>query len=146
MRIVVLNGPNLNNLGKRDATLYGSVNLLDINLALTEKAIQKGVEIVFFQSNHEGELIDYIQEISGNTDALIINAGALTHYGLSLKDAIIDCNIPTVEIHVSNIHNRESYRRHSVLESIVIGQVAGFGWKGYLYAFDLIVDYYDKTS
>ena len=104
-----------------------------------------GIEVKFSQSNSEGELINFIQKEASTSDGIVINAGALTHYGLSLKDSLIDAQIPLVEIHISNIHQREEYRRTSVVEPVAIGQVAGFGTSGYLYAMELLINYLENA-
>ena len=129
MKILIINGPNLNNLGSRDSSIYGSMTLSEINDYLLRFANDIEVELSFFQSNHEGDLVDFIQQNTLSSDGILINAGAITHYGLSLKDAIVDSQLPVVETHISNIHSREKFRRSSVLESVSVGQVAGFGWK-----------------
>ena len=139
MKILIINGPNLNNLGGRDPGLYGSETLPEIEKALAEKAGVLNVEVAFFQSNHEGAVVDFIQQSSDEADGVIINAGALTHYGLSMRDALSDARLPIIEVHISNIHAREEYRRHSILADIAVGQIAGFGWRGYLYALDYLV-------
>ena len=141
MKILLINGPNLNNLGKRDTTFYGSDTLPDIVESLIGVANSLNVEIDHFQSNHEGDIIDSLQSERDSVDGLIINGGALTHYGLSLRDAVLDSKIPLVEVHISNIHSRDGYRRHSVVEDIAVGQIAGLGVKGYEYALQLIVQY-----
>ena len=140
MRILVINGPNLNMLGKRDQSHYGSKTLDDINLALRERADELDVEVFDFQSNHEGALIDYIQAQTKGADGMIINPGALTHYGLSLMDALVDARLPVVEVHISDIHSREEFRRKSVIEPVAMKQISGKGWQGYLEALDLLVD------
>ena len=141
MKILLINGPNLNNLGKRDVTFYGSDTLPDIVTNLIGVANSLNVEIDHFQSNHEGDIIDSLQSEGNSIDGVIINGGALTHYGLSLRDAVLDSKIPLVEVHISNIHSRDGYRRHSVVEDIAVGQIAGLGVKGYEYALQLIVQY-----
>jgi len=141
MNILLLNGPNLNLLGDRDASYYGSHTINDVYKDVRTTARKLGVSVDFFQSNHEGALVDYIQGKLESCNGIMINAGALTHYGLSLKDAMLEAKIPIVEVHVSNIHSREEYRRHSVIEAIVVGQVAGLGWKGYSYGLELLVNY-----
>ncbi len=137
MKILIINGPNLNFLGRRDSTLYGKLTLEEINNSISSMASKLGLFVNFFQSNHEGELIDFIQKNAAEFDGMIINAGALTHYGLSLADAIADSKIPAIEIHLSNVHSREEFRRKSVIAHLCIGQIAGFGAHGYLMALNL---------
>ena len=141
MRILILNGPNLNVLGARDKSHYGDKTLDDVLTDVKDTADRLGVDIDHFQSNHEGKLIDYIQQESGNSDGIVINGGALTHYGLSVKDALTDAKLPVVEIHISNIHSREKYRQHSVVECLAVGQIAGLGWRGYSLALESIVEH-----
>jgi 3-dehydroquinate dehydratase-2 len=145
VKILVVNGPNLNNLGKRDESHYGSESFSDVISKIENFSKEVGVETNVFQSNSEGELISFIQKEASTSDGIVINAGALTHYGLSLKDSLIDAKIPLVEIHISNIHQREKYRRTSVVESVAIGQVAGFGTSGYLYAIELLIHYLENA-
>ena len=141
MKILLVNGPNLNNLGERDVNYYGSSTLASILENLGGIASSLDVEIKHFQSNQEGNIVDFLQSERDGSDGLIINGGALTHYGLSLRDAVLDAGIPFVEVHISNIHSREGYRRHSVVEDIAVGQIAGLGVKGYEYALQLIVQH-----
>ena len=141
MRILILNGPNLNVLGARDKSHYGDKTLDDVLTDVKDTADRLGIDIDHFQSNHEGKLIDYIQQESGNSDGIVINGGALTHYGLSVKDALTDARLPVVEIHISNIHSREKYRQHSVVEYLAVGQIAGLGWRGYSLALESIVEH-----
>ncbi len=136
--ILVINGPNLNNLGKRDASMYGTKTLADIQDDISAKASELGVVVKFFQSNHEGSIVDFIQESSGGADGVIINAGALTQVGYSILDALLDAGLPFIEVHLSNIHGREKFRQRSVFASKAIGQMAGFGPSGYIYAMDHI--------
>ncbi len=140
MRILIVNGPNLNRLGMRDPSQYGSDTLADIEARISERAESLGVEVDFFQSNHEGEIVDFLQGAASDTAGLVINAGALTHYGISLRDAIADTGLPFVEVHLSNIHAREEFRHHSVMVSLAKGQIAGLGWRGYLYALEYLVE------
>ena len=137
-RYLVINGPNLNALGRRSTSHYGTKTLPDIEALMTEKANSLGVEVEFFQSNHEGAMVDYIQGNSSNAQGIVINAGALTHYGYSLRDALADADLPVVEVHVSNIHARERWRRRSVLSDVVRGQIAGLGWRGYVAALEVL--------
>ncbi|HET8944500.1 MAG TPA: type II 3-dehydroquinate dehydratase [Dehalococcoidia bacterium] len=139
MRILLINGPNLNMLGTRQPEIYGSLTLEDIVDRVTVRAKEHGAEIVPFQSNHEGAIVDFIQENAPGADGVIINAGALTHYGLSLRDAFESVQKPFVEVHISNIHAREEFRHHSVLADIAVAQVAGLGWRGYIEALDALV-------
>ena len=135
--VLILNGPNINFLGKRNPEIYGTKTLQDINDAISDKAKSLNVEVVFFQSNSEGDLIDCIQNHWGDINGIVINPGALTHYGYSLKDALLDSSVPVVEVHLSNIHSREEWRK-SIISDIVSGQIAGFGWRSYIAALDVI--------
>lgn len=138
MKILVINGPNLNMLGDRDHLIYGDISFDDIQKNIVDKGKQLEIETVCFQSNHEGSLVDFIQEQTPESDAIIVNPGALTHYGISLRDALEDAHLPVVEVHLSNIHAREEFRRHSVVAPVVSGQIAGLGWHGYIYALEFL--------
>ena len=138
MKILILNGPNLNMLGKREQAYYGVKTLDDIAELVAERARRLDVDAEFYQSNHEGALVDYLQRLTPDVAGIIINAGALTHYGLSLRDALIDVRLPVVEVHLSNIHAREDFRRRSVIADIAQGQIAGLGWQGYLFALEYL--------
>ena len=137
-RILVLNGPNINILGRRNPGIYGVKTLTEVNRAIAAKAQALGVEVAFYQSNLEGEIINQIQESWGQIDGIVINPGALTHYGYSLKDALIDAVVPVIEVHLGNIQAREEWRRHSVIADIARGQIAGFGWRSYTSAIEII--------
>ncbi len=139
MKILVINGPNLNMLEKRESTLYGVKSLADIEVLIEEKARDLDVDIETFQSNSEGAIIDYLQEAASDAEGIVVNAGALTHYGLSLRDALVDSRLPIVEVHLSNIHAREEFRRRSVVADIAQGQIAGLGWRGYIFALEFLV-------
>ncbi len=134
MRVLIIHGPNLNLLGKREVGLYGDRTLEEVNSTIKSQAAELGLETLFFQSNSEGELIDFIQKESPNGDGIIINPGALTHYGLSLRDALSDCRLPVIEVHLSNIYAREDFRRKSVIAPVAGGQISGLGWRGYIAA------------
>lgn len=136
--LLVLHGPNLNALGRRDRRHYGALTLAEIDRRLGERAAALGVSVECFQSNHEGALVDCLQERRGRIDGVIVNAGALTHYGLSLKDALVDAAVPVIEVHLSNIHAREEWRRRSVLADTARGQIAGLGWRGYTAALEAL--------
>ena len=139
MKILVINGPNLNMLGKRESSLYGVKSLADIEVLIEEKARDLDVDIETFQSNSEGAIIDYLQEAASDAEGIVVNAGALTHYGLSLRDALVDSRLPIVEVHLSNIHARDEFRRQSVVADIAQGQIAGLGWRGYIFALEFLV-------
>ena len=139
MKILVAHGPNLNTLGKREPGIYGTKTLEEINDLLLQRAGELGVEILVFQSNSEGSLIDFLQA-NADAEGLIVNPGALTHYSFSLRDAIAGAAIPTVEIHLSNVYAREAFRHKSVITPVALGQIAGFGWRGYVAALELLVD------
>ena len=132
MQILMLNGPNLNLLGKRQPEIYGSLSLSEIEQQVRSLANELGVEIEFRQSNSEAELIDWIHDSAGKFGALVINPAAYTHTSLALRDAISAVGIPTVEIHISNIHRREPFRHHSYIAEVAVGQIAGFGATSYL--------------
>jgi 3-dehydroquinate dehydratase-2 len=139
MKILLVNGPNLNLLGQREPELYGRVTLAGIEAHVQEKAAALGVEVVSFQSNHEGAIIDFVQAQTPGADGIVINPGALTHYGLSLRDAIAASGLPAVEVHISNIHGREPFRRRSVTAAVCRGLIAGLGWRGYVAALEMLV-------
>ena len=134
MKILVINGPNLNLLGKREPQIYGAETLDDINRRIAALAVELGVEVAFFQSNHEGELVQKIQDAMGAYQAIVINPGAYTHTSVALRDAISSTGIPTIETHISNIYKREEFRHHSYISGVAAGQITGFGPDSYLLA------------
>ena len=140
MRILVIHGPNLNILGKREKSIYGEKTLNQIDALLKKEGKALNVEVVTFQSNHEGALIDFIQEQAGSAQGIIINPGALTHYGFSLADALLDARLPLVEVHISNIYRREEWRTKSVIAPIAEGQISGLGWRGYIAALQFLAE------
>ena len=129
--ILVIHGPNLNLLGTREPEIYGSMTMQDINEDLQKQAKEPDVNIDFFQSNHEGEIIDKLHDARGRYDYIILNAGAYTHYSIAIRDALAAIEIPTIEVHISNIHQREEFRHHSVIAPVVVGQICGFGLDSY---------------
>lgn len=132
VRVLVLNGPNLNMLGTREPEIYGRETLADIERRLHELASELGAQVEMFQSNHEGALLDRIQSARGQVDAMIVNAAALTHTSIALRDAVLATDVPVVEVHLSNIHKREAFRHHSLLADVAVGQILGFGGESYL--------------
>jgi 3-dehydroquinate dehydratase-2 len=145
MKILIVNGPNLNLLGGREPGIYGSETLEWINDALLVTASGLGVALEFFQSNSEGELVDAIQGAAGAFDGIIINPAAYTHTSIAIRDAISAVAIPTVEVHLSNIHSREEFRHKSFIAPVAIGQIAGFGSAGYKLALEGLAGYLKKS-
>src|SRR3974377_1391738 len=136
MRILFLNGPNLNLLGQREPEVYGHATLADIEAKVRERATQLKVEVDFRQSNLEGERVEWIQQAKGKFDVIVINAAAYTHTSIALRDAISAVGIPTIEIHLSNVHAREKFRHKSLIAPVCLGQISGFGPTSYVLALD----------
>ncbi len=140
MRILLINGPNLNLLGQREPEIYGRLTLKEIEAQVSERAKALGADVRAFQSNHEGDIVDFLQKEGPGADGIIINAGALTHYGLSIRDALISVGKPAIEVHISNVHARDWYRRRSVMADICTGVIAGLGSYGYIAALEALVE------
>jgi 3-dehydroquinate dehydratase-2 len=138
MKVLVIHGPNLNMLGKREKSIYGEKTLDEIDALLKKEGRALNFEVVTFQSNHEGALIDFIQEQTDSAQGIIINPGALTHYGFSLLDALIDSKLPVIEVHLSDIYHREEWRAKSIIAPIAEEQIIGLGWKGYITALQVL--------
>ncbi len=145
-KILVMNGPNLNMLGTREQSIYGSDSLEDINKKMMDVANKSGIELSFFQSNHEGALIDKIHLSKDDYDGIIMNPAAFTHYSYAIADAIAAVSIPLVEVHISNIYKREKFRHHSVIAPVSIGQISGLGLYGYVVALLFFIDYFSDGS
>ena len=141
MKIIIINGPNLNLLGKREPEIYGVETLEDILMWVVKKIDNEDIKIDWFQSNHEGEIIDCIHNAIGKFDGILINPGAYTHYSYAIRDAISGVGIPTVEVHLSDISNREEFRKISVIESVCVHSVMGMEKKGYLEGIQFLRDY-----
>jgi 3-dehydroquinate dehydratase-2 len=132
LKILIINGPNLNLLGLREPNIYGSESLFDIENWLNDQPEADGHSITWFQSNHEGELIDFIHGAMGNVGGIVINPGAFTHYSYAIRDAIAAINVPTVEVHLSDINTRDNFRKISVIKDVCLDQISGLGKIGYL--------------
>ena len=138
MKFLVLNGVNLNTLGTREPAYYGATTLADIEQRVVEKGVQLGVEVLTFQTNFEGELVEYIHREGPGAAGIVINAAAWTHYSIAVRDALLAVGTPFVEVHISNIYSREPFRHHSVLSDKAVGMITGLGWRGYLVALEAL--------
>jgi 3-dehydroquinate dehydratase-2 len=146
VRVAILNGPNLGRLGTREPEVYGRETLSAIMARARDHGVRRGVQVEWYQSNHEGALIDYLEERAGELDGVVLNPGALTHYGISLRDAVAALSCPVIEVHLSNVHRREEFRRTSVLSPVTVGQIVGFGGEGYVLAIDALVALAEEAS
>jgi 3-dehydroquinate dehydratase-2 len=146
MKVLFLNGPNLNLLGKREPSIYGNTTLADIEAQVRDRAVGLKVEIDFRQSNHEGELVSWIQEAKGKWEVIVLNAGAYTHTSVALRDAISAVGIPTIETHLSNTQAREEFRHKSYLSGVCKGQITGFGAFSYILALEAAVNVINSTE
>jgi len=144
LKIGIINGPNLNILGKRDQKIYGNLTLEEMNHKIESFAEKEGIKLIIMQSNFEGEIIEFIQQASSKLNGLIINPAAYTHYSYAIADALRDCTIPVVEVHLSNIFSREDFRGKSVTASACIGQIVGFGYQSYILAIHALQDLLKK--
>ena len=144
MKILLINGANLNMLGTREPEKYGSTTLKDIETSVINRGKELGAEVEAWQSNHEGEIVDKIQAAKGNYDGILINAGGYTHTSVVIRDAISAVQIPTVEIHMTNIHAREEFRHTSLLSGVCVAQVVGFKEQSYILALEGLVNYLKK--
>ena len=144
MKILILNGPNLNLLGTREPEKYGNLTLSDVENFVRFEAEKLGVEVDFYQSNIEGELVNKIQEAKGNFDGIVMNPAAYTHTSVAIRDALLAVQIPTIEVHISNIHTREEFRKISLTAPACVGQITGFGINSYKLGLIGLVDYLNK--
>lgn len=139
MNILIIHGPNLDILGKRDKNIYGKLNLEEINYIIENKAKEENINVIIFQSNFEGEIIEKIHDaMDNNIDGIIINPAAFTHYSIAIRDAIEAITIPVIEVHLSNIYSRETFRNKSVIAPVCTGQITGFGHNSYLLALNML--------
>ncbi|NOY91903.1 MAG: type II 3-dehydroquinate dehydratase [Deltaproteobacteria bacterium] len=141
IRLMVLHGPNLDLLGQREPDTYGSATLPELNAALEGHASELGVELDVRQSNHEGQLVDWLHEAQEGADGVVLNAAAYTHTSIALRDAIAAIGVPVVEVHLSNVHAREEFRRHSMLAAVCLGSISGFGPGSYVLGLRALMDY-----
>lgn len=146
MKILIINGVNLNMLGIREPEKYGSMTLKDLEKELYAYSFKLGIDIEAFQSNHEGEIVEKIHNARKNFDGIVINAGAYTHTSVAIRDAISATNIPTVEVHITNIYKREEFRHHSYLAPVCIGQISGFGINSYKLGLKAVADFLSTTK
>jgi len=145
MRILLVNGPNLNTLGQREPHLYGYDTFDEIVERVEKRATELGAEVISYQNNREGALIDFIQQNQAGADGLIINAGGYSHTSIALRDAIAGSGLNAIEVHISNVYAREAFRHESMLAAVCKGMITGLGWRGYLYALDWLVELSEES-
>ena len=146
MKILILQGPNLNMLGKRKAEHYGVETLDEIHKRMVERANSLGAELILYQSNHEGNLVEKIHSERESVEGIIVNPAGLTGFGYSLRDAIEDSGLPAIEVHLSNIYAREGFRENSCISTVVVGQIVGFKWRGYIAALEVLVGILEEET
>jgi 3-dehydroquinate dehydratase-2 len=146
MKVLILHGPNLNLLGEREPEIYGSMTLTQLNVRLRQEAKKRKITLKTYQSNHEGDLIDQLHTQRKWADAVVINPGAYTHYSYALRDAISSVSKPTIEVHLSDIHSREDFRKISVISPVCLEQISGLGWKSYLVALEKLLEREKKNA
>jgi 3-dehydroquinate dehydratase-2 len=139
-KILIIHGPNLNLLGKREVEIYGTITLSEINSRLRAFAKERDVSLKIAQSNSEGAIIDLLQQAASWADGIVLNPGAYTHYSIAIFDAVKGCGLPVVEVHLTNIYAREQFRRRSVIAPACLGQISGFGWRGYISAIEALLN------
>lgn len=146
MKIAVINGPNINMLGVREPNIYGVNSYEDLKKYIENYAAENGIETTVLQSNSEGEIIDYIQRAAAGFDAIVINPGAYTHYSYAIYDALLAAQLPTVEVHISNIHKRDEFRHKSITAPACVGQICGLGFRGYTLAMEYLIGELSKED
>ncbi|MCJ7733892.1 MAG: type II 3-dehydroquinate dehydratase [Anaerolineales bacterium] len=146
MKILILHGPNLNLIGLREPEIYGSLTLDEINARLIEKGLDHDIQVSCTQSNHEGELIDLIQDADSWADGVVLNPGGYTHTSIAIRDAVAAIVVPVVEVHMSNVYARETFRHKSLISAVCIGKIVGFGWQSYLLGLEALLNHLSESE